>query len=161
MKTSNFYFFRGSIPPESPKILEERPTTRSRRNCRVIFHSTNERSHWIKDNISSPNLNNSILLKIVSFCYFYCWNNRWNICQSRALLVLSRFYLRIPTRFQSGHEHPNFEEQFSQANEQRNIFLLNYRKICRKINKPINLDIQANAKLQSWWIAQEIKNKIT
>ena len=29
----------------------------------VIFHSSNERSHWIKDNISNANLNNSILLK--------------------------------------------------------------------------------------------------
>ena len=49
----------------------------------VVFHSTNERSHWIKDNISNPNLNNSILLKnanlnnsillkSVSYCYFYC-----------------------------------------------------------------------------------------
>ena len=27
------------------------------------FNSTNERSHWIKDNISNPNLNNTILLK--------------------------------------------------------------------------------------------------
>ena len=26
-------------------------------------HSTNERSHWIKDNTSNPNLNNNILLK--------------------------------------------------------------------------------------------------
>ena len=49
----------------------------------VIFHSTNQRSHWIKDNISNPNLNNSILLKnanlnnsillkSVSYCYCYC-----------------------------------------------------------------------------------------
>ena len=29
----------------------------------IIFHSTNKRSHWTKDNISNPNLNNSILLK--------------------------------------------------------------------------------------------------
>ena len=29
----------------------------------VIFYSTNERSHWIKDNIGNPNLDNSILLK--------------------------------------------------------------------------------------------------
>ena len=40
-------------------------------------------------------------------------------------------------------------------------FLLNYHKICDKINKPLNLDIQANAELQSWWITQEIQNKIT
>ena len=32
----------------------------------VIFHSTNERSHWIEDNISNPNLNNSILLTLSS-----------------------------------------------------------------------------------------------
>ena len=49
----------------------------------VIFHSTNERSHWIKGNINNPNLNNSILLnnanlnnsillKSVSYCYLYC-----------------------------------------------------------------------------------------
>ena len=29
----------------------------------VIFRSTNERCHWIKDNISNPNLKNSMLLK--------------------------------------------------------------------------------------------------
>ena len=58
-------------------------------------------------------------------------------------------YLRIPTRLQSGHEYPNFGEQLSQANEQRNIFLLNYHKICHKINKPLNLDIQTNTELQS------------
>ena len=51
---------------------------------------------------------------------------------------------RNPTRLQSGHEYPNFEEQFSQTNEQRNIFSLHYHKICHKIN----LDIQANAELQ-------------
>ena len=45
--------------------------------------------------------------------------------------------------------HPNFGEQLSQANEQRNIFLLNYHNICHKINKPPNLDIQANAEFQS------------
>ena len=50
--------------------------------CRVVFHSTNERSHGTKDNISNPNLNssillknsninNSILLKRVSYCYCY------------------------------------------------------------------------------------------
>ena len=47
----------------------------------VIFHSTNERSHWIKDNISNPNLNNSILLKnanlnnsllCIVYCVLYC-----------------------------------------------------------------------------------------
>ena len=68
---------------------------------RVIFHSTNERSRWIKDNICNPNLNNgiflknanlnnsillknanlnnSILLKSVSYCCFYCWNDQWDI----------------------------------------------------------------------------------
>ena len=38
----------------------------------VIFHSTNERSHWTKDNISKPNLNNSILSKRASYCDCYC-----------------------------------------------------------------------------------------
>ena len=68
---------------------------------------------------------------------------------------------RILTRLLSGNEYPNFEEQLSQANEQRNMFLLNYHKICHKINKLLNLDIQANAELQSWWITQEVQNKIT
>ena len=44
---------------------------------------------------------------------------------------------------------PIFEEQLSQANERRNTFLLNYHKIRHKITKSLNLDIQANAKLQS------------
>ena len=63
------------------------------------------------------------------------------------LARLSRFYLRtrIPTRLQSGHEYPDFEDQLSQANEQRNIFLLNYHNICHKKNKLFNLDIQVNS----------------
>ena len=32
-------------------------------NLGIIFYSTNESTHWVKDNISKPNLNNSILLK--------------------------------------------------------------------------------------------------
>ena len=48
-------------------------------SMRVIFHSTNERSHWITDNISNPNRNNSMLLKSVSYCYIYCSNDQWNI----------------------------------------------------------------------------------
>ena len=48
---------------------------------------------------------------------------------------------RIPTWLQSEHGYPDFEEQLSQANEQRNIFLLNYHNICHEINKPLNLDI--------------------
>ena len=56
--------------------------------------------------------------------------------------------------FSQDTKYPNFEEQLSQANEQRNIFLLIYHKICHKINKPLNLDIQTNAELQSWWITQ-------
>ena len=31
---------------------------------------------------------------------------------------------RIPTRLKSGLEHPDFEEQLSQANKQRNIFFV-------------------------------------
>ena len=67
----------------------------------VIFHSTNERSHWTKHNISNPNLNNSILLKnsnlnnsillkSVSYCYCYCSEaNRIFRSESRALLECS------------------------------------------------------------------------
>ena len=54
-----------------------------------------------------------------------------------------------------------FEEQLSQANEQRNIFLLNYHNICHEISKPLNLDIQVNSGLQPWWMTQEIQIKIT
>ena len=53
-----------------------KPCIASKGMLRVIFHPTNERSHWTKDNISNPNLNsillknanlnNSILLKRVS-----------------------------------------------------------------------------------------------
>ena len=55
---------------------------------RVIFHSTNERSHWTKDNIFNlNNLNNSILLKSVSYCYCYCSaTNGIFRSESRALL---------------------------------------------------------------------------
>ena len=66
---------------------------------------------------------------------------------------------RIPTRLQSGHEYPNFEERLSQAHEQRIIFLLNYHKICLKINKLLNLDIKANAELQSRWITHARNTK--
>ena len=39
---------------------------------------------------------------------------------------------RILTRLQSGHrEYPDFEDQLSQANEQRNIFLLNYQYLSK------------------------------
>ena len=31
---------------------------------------------------------------------------------------------RIRTRLKSGHEYPDFEEQLSQANEQRNLFFV-------------------------------------
>ena len=76
--------------------------------------------------------------------------------------ALSRFFLRIPTRLHSWHgENPNFEDQLSQANEQRNIFLLNHRNICHKMKKTFNLDIPVNSELQSCWITQELQNKIT
>ena len=69
---------------------------------------------------------------------------------------------RIPTRLQSGHgEYPDFEDQLLQANEQRNIFLLNYHNICQKMNKMFNLNIQVNSELQSWWMMQELQNQIT
>ena len=56
---------------------------------------------------------------------------------------------RIPTWLQLGHEYPDFEDQLSQTNEQRIIFLLSYQNICHKMNKPLNLDIQVNSELQS------------
>ena len=44
----------------------------------------------------------------------------------------------IPTRLQSGHgEYTDFKDQRSQANEQRNIYFLNYHIICHKMNKPL------------------------
>ena len=67
------------------------------------FHSTNKRSHWTKDNISNPNLNNSILLKnanlnnsillrSVSYCYCYCSaTNGIFRSQRRALLVKTEY----------------------------------------------------------------------
>ena len=51
---------------------------------------------------------------------------------------------RIPIRFQSGHEYPDFEDS-----EQRNLFLLNYHNSCHKMNKLLNLDIQVNSEFQS------------
>ena len=44
----------------------------------------------------------------------------------------------IPTRLQTVHEYPDFEDQLSQANQQRNRFLLNYHNICHKMNKPLD-----------------------
>ena len=67
---------------------------------------------------------------------------------------------RFSTRLQSRHEYPDFEDQLSQTNEQRNTFLLNYHNICYKMKKPLNLDIQVNSELQSWWMTQELQNKI-
>ena len=65
-------------------------------------------------------------------------------------------------RLQSRHsEYPDFEDEPSQANEQRNIILLNYHNSCHKMNKPFNLDIQVNsAELQACWMTQELQNKI-
>ena len=53
---------------------------------------------------------------------------------------MSGFFLKspIPTRLQLEHEYPEFEDQLSQANEQRKIVLLNY-KICHKMHKLLNL----------------------
>ena len=61
---------------------------------------------------------------------------------------LSRFFLRIPNfdSTQSAHsKYPNFEDQLSHANDQRNIYILNYHNICHKMNKPFDLDIQVNS----------------
>ena len=50
----------------------------------------------------------------------------------------------MPTRLQSGHgEYPDFEDHLSLANEQRNVFLLNYHNICHKMN---NMTIIINHK---------------
>ena len=65
------------------------------RKLGVISHSTNERSHWIKDNISNPNLDNSILLKSVSYCYFYCWNDQWNISFAESSLTESLAFTSV------------------------------------------------------------------
>ena len=46
------------------------------------------------------------------------------------------------------HVHP-VHPLHTRLNGERNIFLLNYRNICHKINKPIYLDIQVNSELQS------------
>ena len=68
----------------------------------------------------------------------------------------------ILTRLQSGQgEYPDFEDQLSQASKQRNMLLLNCHNISHKMNKTFNLDIQVNSELQSWWMMQELQNKIT
>ena len=41
--------------------------------------------------------------------------------------------------------HPYFEEQLSQDNRPRNIFLLNYHNISHKMNKLLNLDIKVKS----------------
>ena len=56
---------------------------------------------------------------------------------------------------------PDFEDQLEPANEQRNTFLLNCHNICRKMNKPLILDIQVNSELQSLWMTQELQSKST
>ena len=62
----------------------------------------------------------------------------------------SLFFMRIPTRLESGHgEYPNFEDQLSQL-ANKYIFLNNHiLNICYKMNKLFNLDIQVNSELQS------------
>ena len=60
----------------------------------AIFHSTNERSHWIKENISDSNLNNSILLKSVSCCYCYCSATN-GIFHSENRALLKRYVIVI------------------------------------------------------------------
>ena len=70
---------------------------------------------------------------------------------------------RIPTQLQSGQgEYPDFEDQLSQACKQRNILLsVNCHTICDKMKKTLNLDIQVNSELESWWMMQKLHNKIT
>ena len=91
-------FKKGKHTVSENSLNKEFQAMQRSHGSRVIFHSTNERSHWIKDNISNPNLknssllknanlNNSILLKKVSYCYGYCsTTNRIFCSQSRALL---------------------------------------------------------------------------
>ena len=77
---------------------------------------------------------------------------------------LSRFYSRIQCLDSTAVRTRRvslFEDQLSPANEQKNIFLLNYHNICHKMNKPFNLDLQVNSELQSWRMTQELQNKIT
>ena len=107
------------------------------------------------------------------FLIFYEGIRSWTSLKPLQSVQLSRRFRRdcldstwesrIPVWLQSGHgEYPDFEDQPSQANEQRNNFLLNYHNICYKMNKPFNLDIQVNsAELQSCWMTQELQNKIT
>ena len=52
-------------------------------NLGIIFYSTNESTHWVKDNISKPNLNNSILLKNANLD-----NSILQKCQLLLLLLL-------------------------------------------------------------------------
>ena len=40
------------------------------------------------------------------------------------------------------------------------IILLNHHNICYKMNQPFILDIQVNSELHSWWMTQELQNKI-
>ena len=60
------------------------------------FHCTYERSHWIKDNLSNPNLNNSIMLKnansSVIVTFIVEMTNGIFRSQSRALLALPGFW---------------------------------------------------------------------
>ena len=91
-------FEKGKHTVSENSLNKEFQAMQRSHGSRVIFHSTNERSHWIKDNISNPNLknssslknanlNNSILLKKVSYCYGYCsTTNRIFCSQGRALL---------------------------------------------------------------------------
>ena len=99
-------------------------------------------------------------LKFLIFSGWAC--PRVQLFQIKQDCSYSTWESRIPTRFQSGYgEYPDFEDQLSQANEQRNVFLLNYHNICQKMNKTFNLDIQVNSEFQSWWMMQELQNKIT
>ena len=66
---------------------------------------------------------------------------------------------RIPTRLQPGQEYPHCVHRLSQANGQRNAFLLSYRNICYKMNKH-RIWIQLNSESQSWWMTQELQNTI-
>ena len=71
-------------------------------------------------------------VKFLFFCEGACPRTPQKLLQCPTVPIkagLSRFYLRIPTLLQSRHEYPDFENQLSQANEQRNIFLVLGKKL--------------------------------
>ena len=69
------------------------------------------------------------------------FNLRFVVIARPKWYCLGKYFLRT-TGLPLGHEYPYFEEQFSQANKQRTIFLLNYHNISHKMNKLLNFGYQ-------------------